>query len=142
MDIRLEWLVSFEIGYSGNWIKLHAAHPPYLFITGEMKNVLNPMFVFNCHHIFFVSQGFCVAADIFVFEPDRFGFDEWFVTCFEEHPNYRRQADIMYSFLSFERAKFNLLIFGEDFTMKKKKRFTTSATPCSLLVHDLVIYLF
>jgi len=112
-----------EIGYSGNWIKLHAALPPNLFITGEMKNVLNPMFVFNCQHIFFVSQGFRVAADIF-FRTRSI----WFVTCFEEHPNYRRQADIMYSFLSFERAKFNLLIFGEDFTMKKKTIYNISYT--------------
>jgi hypothetical protein len=66
VNIRLEWLVSFKIGYSGNWIKLHAAHPPYLFITGEMKNVLNPMFVFNCHIIFFVSQGF-VLPRIYLF---------------------------------------------------------------------------
>jgi hypothetical protein len=79
VNIRLEWLVSFKIGYSENWIKLHAAHPPYLFITGEMKNVLNPIIVFNCHSIFFCFTGFRVAADIFVFEPDRFGFDEWFV---------------------------------------------------------------
>jgi len=61
----------------------------------------------------------------------------------EKNPNYRRQANHVQSFLSFERANFNSLILGEeDFLDEKQKRFTTSATPCSILVQDLVIYLF